>query len=72
MVVDIFIVLYAMLLQFLQSIWLVKKKDFVLKLQSLANILFRTKRLSAKLADNCKQQHYEFLEDAQFKHKEIS
>ena len=33
-------------------------------------MLFRKKRLSAKSADDCKQQHSEFLEDVQFKHKE--
>ena len=36
------------------------------------NILFRKKRLIAKPLDNCKQQHDEFLEDIQFKHKKNS
>ena len=33
------------------------------------NILFRKKILIEKPLDNCKQQHDEFLEDIQFKHK---
>ena len=49
-----------------------KKEDCVLKFQGLVDVLFRKKRLSAKSADNCKQQYDEFLEDVQFKHKENS
>ena len=47
-----------------------KKEECFLKFQSLVDVLFSKKRLSAKLANSCKQQHNEFLEDAQFKHKE--
>ena len=47
-----------------------KKEECVVKFQGLVDILFRKKRLSAKSADNCKQQYKEFFEDVQFKHKE--
>ena len=47
-----------------------KKEECVLKFQGLVDVLFRKKRLSAKLANNCKQQYDEFLEDVRFKHKE--
>ena len=47
-----------------------EKEECVLKFQCLVDVLFRKKRLSAKSADNCKQQDDEFLEDVQFKHKE--
>ena len=47
-----------------------KKEECVLKYQGLVDVLFRKKRLSAKSADDCKQQHNEFLEDVQFKNKE--
>ena len=40
--------------------------------RAFVNILFRKKRLIAKPLDNCKQQHDEFLEDIQFKHKKNS
>ena len=40
-----------------------KKEECVLKFQSFFDVLYRKKRLSAKLADNCKQQYNEFLED---------
>ena len=40
-----------------------KKEDCVLKFQDLVKVLFRKKRLSAKSADNCKQQYDAFLED---------
>ena len=46
------------------------KEECVLKFQGLVDVFFRKKTLSAKLADNCKQQYDEFLEDVQFKHKE--
>ena len=47
-----------------------KKEECVLKFQGLAIVLFREKCISAKSADNFKQQYDEFLEDVQFKHKE--
>ena len=47
-----------------------KKEECVLKFQGLFDVLFRKKRLSAKSANNCKQQYDEFLKDVQFKHKE--
>ena len=49
-----------------------KKEECVLKFQGLVDVLLKKmkKRLSAKSADNCKQQYDEFLEDVQFKHKE--
>ena len=58
-----------MLRQFLQSIWLVKK-GVCSQVQGLGDVLFRKKRLSAKSADNCKQEYDKFLEDVQFEHKE--
>ena len=48
-----------------------KKEKCVLKFQGLVDVLFRKKRLSAKSADNCKQQYDEFLEDVQFKHRKF-
>ena len=47
-----------------------KKEECFLKFQSLVDVLVSKKRLTAKSANSCKQQHNEFLEDAQFKHKE--
>ena len=47
-----------------------KKEEWVLKFQGLNDVLFRKKRLSAKSADNCKQQYDKFLEDVQLKRKE--
>ena len=47
-----------------------KTEACVLNFQGFVDVLFRKKSLSAKSADNCKQQYDEFLEDLQFKHKE--
>ena len=47
-----------------------KKEEWVLRFQGLNDVLFRKKRLSAKSADNCKQQYDKFLEDVQLKRKE--
>ena len=39
-----------------------KKENCLLKFQGLVDVLFRKKRLSAKSADNCKEQYDVFLE----------
>ena len=46
-----------------------KKEECVLKFQRLLDVLFRKKGLSAKSADNCKQQYHELFEDVKFKHR---